>query len=156
MRLGRTASPRSVNFLDPPAVTITAPANASTVTIGRPPVTWTLAGTAPQKTFKVTITDATTNKIVWTATGTTAQTVTPPQNILDNTHAYVVKVDIVTTLATVATASNTFTASYLPPASPVYTINPGVYDQFGYILVDWSGTVPDPYFFTWTVWRSNT
>jgi len=145
---------QTVTFLDPPVLTITAPPANGTVTTGRPTISWTLGGTAPQRVGVVTVIDQATNKVVYSSKNpTNAQSLTPAQNVLENTHTYFLKIDVLTTLGQAVTASEVFTASYVPPATPVYTVDASGYDQLGYIDVNWGSTTPDSYFFTWTVWR---
>jgi hypothetical protein len=151
--VGPYSTSRTVTFVDPAVITINSPTQNATVLTGRPTLSWTLGGTAAQKSFALTVMDSASLKTVYSRTGTTQTTVIPPQNVLTNTHSYVFTVNIVTTLGSKAKASTSWTASYQPPDPPDYTVDPGFYDQFGYIDINWASAIADQFNFTWTVSR---
>lgn len=146
----------TLTLVDPPIVTITAPANASVVGTGTPVITWTVtnpsAGT--QATAYVEVKDSTTNTIVWSTTVVgTAVTTTPATVILQNGKSYVVSVTSTDTFGLATTASNSFSATYAAPPPITYSIDETDADDLGYVDVSWVDAAADSLFVSWKVYR---
>lgn len=146
----------TITLVDPPLVTITSPANASTVGTGTPTFAWTF--TAPsggsQATAFVEVKDSTTNTVVWSTTVVgTALTVTPNTVILQNTKSYVVNLTATDTFGLFSTTSNSFTATYSAPDSLRYFSDEMDADDLGYVDVSWVDATADSLFVKWKVYR---
>lgn len=144
----------TVTFADQAVVSITAP-STTVVSSGRPTISWTLSGGAAQKTFAVKVTRQSDGFVVWSTTGTTAQSVTPNLNILTNGTDYVIQVDVSNVVNLTSTSSVAITATFTPPPSPYYVVDYTGFYENGYVNLDWTGTVPDASFYSWTVYRQD-
>lgn len=141
---------------DPPAVSITAPANSSTVDNGSPTFTWavTIPSGGTQASAVVEVFDSVTNVLIWTTTIAGAgKSATPPVLILTNGKSYYVTVTVKDSTGLTGKATSTFTASYSAPPAVQYTFDGSSADLLGYVNTDWSISDADPLFVGWKVYR---
>jgi hypothetical protein len=149
-------SPEQTFFLrDIPVVTVTAPAAAAVVTTGAPLVTWTetIAGGATQAQFKVDILRSTVLQISsgWIVGTQLSWQVPTPVVTVGPSHQVVVSV--MDTNGLVGTATNTFTANYAAPPTPVWSIDSSQFSSAGVNVIDWTGSLTDANFNSWKVLR---
>jgi len=139
---------------DVPTVTITAPAEAGTVTTGNPTITWSVDAGTTQASRTISIKRSSDNVVVFTNSATTSsQTFTPPTTILQNGVSYVVTVSVTDIVGLTGSDSNTFSTSYTAPPDVTYSVNATDIDNVGYILIDWSQMTPDAQWLSWKLYR---
>ena len=154
------ASVASNNFIfsNSPAITMPYPAQSEIVLTGQPTFRWNPGIGRPgttQKSFELRVYRMDNNALVYN-TGevmSAAVTHTPPNVILRNGVDYRLTLRIVDSDNLTSTLNRNFRAEYQAPPEPTVTVDPDHYHQDGYAVIDWSSTVPDPYFTAWKVYR---
>jgi hypothetical protein len=172
---GEYSPSASFRATDPPVVTILQPTNNGTVDTPAPTTLWTtaLTGGRSQASRRVYFTQThaliaddpedPTSSTTLTAinptivhdSGRAASSSTiysPPQSILVNGAKYIVTVEVSDTVGLEARASITFTVEYIPPSSPVFTVDVNAYGSLGYVSVGWTNAETDPDFYSWRVY----
>lgn len=133
---------------DLPVVTITSPSGTAAVESGDPEFAWavTIPSGGTQREAVATVYDQVTNRKVWERlVAGQVFTARPSSIVLENGRTYRVEIFSTDTNGLVGTVVKTFTVSYVSPAPVPYTVTAedSHLREFGYVLVDWSGLVPD-------------
>jgi hypothetical protein len=141
---------------DLPVVTITSPTNAQQIGTGQPTITWTNDAPTVQASRRVVIRRVSDNVIVHDS-GTAASTAlsyTTPVTVLANSVNYTVTVTVTDTNGMVgSSAARAFSTLYVTPAFVVFSVDPALYEDSGYINVSWATQIPDSFFIDWRVYR---
>jgi hypothetical protein len=142
---------------DLPVVTVTSPAASAVITTGAPLVTWTetFSGGATQAQFKVDILRSTVLQISsgWIVGNQLSWQVPTPVVTVGPSHQVVVSV--MDTNGLVGTTTNTFTANYAAPATPIWAIDSSAFSSGGVNVIDWTSSATDANFNSWKVLRRN-
>lgn len=140
---------------DPPVITITSPTLNQQIGTGQPTITWNLDAATTQASYRVIITRVSDGVTIIDSNtvSTTTRSYTTPGTVLENNVSYTVAVTVTDTAGLASTATQPFSTSYQAPPSVDYTVDGSVYEDQGYINVDWSTTAPDGFFVQWNVYR---
>lgn len=140
---------------DLPVVAVTNPAAAAVITTSAPLVTWTTGLTAgrTQAQFKVDIIRASVvqSSSGWITSAALLWQVPAPVVTVGPTHQ--VTVTVIDSVGLVGTSTNSFTATYAAPTTPVWTIDQTQFPTKGYYSLDWTSANVDANFFAWRVYR---
>jgi hypothetical protein len=140
---------------DVPIITVIYPTEGQQVTSGQPTFTWTNDASTVQVSRRVVVTRTSDSAVVHDSgtTVTTALAYTPSTVILQNGEAYSVTITVTDNVNMTGTATKNFTAQYVSPDAVTFLVDDSVFDEQGYIYVDWSATTPDAFFIDWKVYR---
>lgn len=140
---------------DPDVIAITYPAPAEVITTPSPLVTWTntLTSGRTQAQYKVDIYRAAVlvYSSGWVVSSTPSHQVTAPTVTVGPTHT--VTVSVIDSVGIVGTMSNNFTATYIAPTNPTYSVSATNFPLKGYYFLDWSASTADAAFYAWRVYR---
>lgn len=145
---------------DAPTVTIGNPVHSSVITTSSPQITWTFSGTRSrtQVQFKVDILNLTSGVPVLTSDWITSSVllwqVPTPSIAVGPT--YSVTVSTIDSLGLTGSDTNNFTATYLAPTTPTFSVNSTLYSSEGHHDIDWSGATVDGNFRSWRIYRRVT
>jgi hypothetical protein len=151
-------SPDQAFFLrDAPVPTITVPTQGGTVNSPTPTITWTFSATGgrTQASYRVIVSDTDASTVV-ADSGVlpgTALTWTVPTPVILVGPDYQVQVIVVDSTGLSATDTNDFTATYVAPTTPVFTLDGTDFEEQGRVLVDWSTAEADPTLLAWRIYR---
>lgn len=146
-----------------PVVTITAPTEGQSLTVGTPSVSFTFTLPSGQTAVSATASlyeNGTT--LVWSNTRTTTlvttgTTISDSNFTLKNNTNYTYRVTVTDSRGGVSdVAVRNFSTAYTVPATaPAITLSSTNYTELGYNHLTWSGASPDADFYAWEVWRKD-
>lgn len=151
-------SPENIFYMrDLPVVVITAPAEAAVITTAAPLVTWTdtISGGGTQAQFKVDILRSTVLQVTSGWIPGTALSWQVPTPVVTIGPSHQVVVTTIDSNGLQGSDTNTFTATYAAPPTPVWAIDSSQYPSIGLNIIDWTSANTDPNFNSWKVLRRN-
>ena len=141
---------------DVPAITMVAP--GATVESGNPLFAWsaTFPSGGIQASALLSVYEQGTGSLVWTkSVSGTDTSVQPSRVVLQNGNSYNYVLRVTDTYGLFAEYNGAFTVSYQAPDAITYEVD-ATEEQlrdYGYVLIDWSGTAPDSRLDSWVVYR---
>lgn len=139
---------------DAPVVTIQYP--TTNINTSTPTFDWT--GTyAPgdnQDGATVVVTQVSNGREIWR--GTTRNlgaSLTPSTAILLNGVQYSVAITVKSKFGLSGTTTKTFSSTFVAPGGTSYFFDSSLFEQLGYVVIDWSATTPDLFITGWRVYR---
>lgn len=141
---------------DAPVITMVAP--GATVESGNPLFAWsvTFPSGGIQASALLNVYEQGTGSLVWTkSVSGTDTSVQPSQVVLQNGNSYNYVLRVTDTYGLFAEHNGAFTVSYQAPDAITYEVD-ATEEQlrdYGYVLIDWSGTAPDSRLDSWVVYR---
>jgi len=142
---------------DLPVATIVAPANGGTVTNAQPTITWTFSspGGMTQASYRVVVTSTASGQVVadsGVVAGTALSWEVPSPVVLVG-QTYTVTLTLVDSAGLTGVDTNSFSATYAAPTTPVFTVDGSNYDEDARVHLDWSSSTKDSTFQFWRVYR---